>query len=221
MKKKIICLTLIFLCMFGISFTVHAEDEYYDDEWEQTEEYTEDENEYYDEYYYNDDYTDENYEDDTEYYYEEENQEYPVEEIIEESPIEEVIEESPIEEVIEESPVEEVIEESPVEKVIEESSAEESISGMTSEVSKEESSQIETSFYEISQTEEPKILNLAFNVKKEENKSNIVSGTVLWGIVFVLAVFSIIFLPRTKGIEFIKDRYRYRKAKKITKLHIK
>ena len=216
MKKKIICLTLIFLCMFGISFTVHAEDEYYDDEWEQTEEYTEDENEYYDEYYYNDDYTDENYEDDTEYY-EEENQEYPVEEIIEENPVEEIIEESPVEEVIEESPVEEVIEESSVE----ESSAEESISGMTSEVSKEESSQIETSFDEISQTEEPKILNLAFNVKKEENKSNIVSGTVLWGIVFVLAVFSIIFLPRTKGIEFIKDRYRYRKAKKITKLHIK
>ena len=207
MKKKIICLTLIFLCMFGISFTVHAEDEYYDDEWEQTEEYTEDENEYYDEYYYNDDYTDENYEDDTEYY-EEENQEYPVEEIIEENPVEEIIEESPVEEVIEESSVEE-------------SSAEESISGMTSEVSKEESSQIETSFDEISQTEEPKILNLAFNVKKEENKSNIVSGTVLWGIVFVLAVFSIIFLPRTKGIEFIKDRYRYRKSKKITKLHIK
>lgn len=209
MKKKILCLLLIGLCTFRIGCPVHAVEEY--DEWNYSEDYTEDEyydeNEYYNEYYYNEenDYTEENneyYEDNTEYYYEDESEPLTEESIIEETSAEEVTEISVAEESVSEMPSE--------------ISEEKSVAG---EVSITESSIAEES--PVPEISEPKILNLAFTAPKEEPKVNRISGTALWAIVFVLTVFSIIFLPRTRGIEFIKDRYRYRKAKKITKRHIR
>ncbi len=219
MNKKIICLMLVFMCTFGISCTVHAEEEY-DNEWNYTDEYTENEydenneNEYYDEYYYNEeDYIVESSEEEnTEYYYEEPTEENPVEETTEEISVTEEV-----------SVTEEI-------SVIEETSViEESVSEMPSEVSEEKSLVTEVSRMEsiideeleVSVNSEPRILNLAFTAEKEDKKVNKISGTALWGIVFVLTVFSIIFLPRTRGIEFIKDRYRFKKAKKITKRHIR
>ena len=138
---------------------------------------------------------------------------------------EEYIEESYYEE---ESVTEEisVTEESVTEEI---SVAEESVTEQPSEISKEESvssavSKAEESVAEkseISKVYEPKVLNVAMTAEKEDNNGNSVSGMVMWGIVFLLMVVCIIFIPRESGISSIKDRYRYRKAKKISERHIR
>ena len=224
MKKKIISLILVCLCTFGIGCPVHAEEEY-DNEWDYTEEYTE--NEYYDEYYYNendeyyynenDDYSEESYDGNTEYY--EESQELTQESYTEENYTEEPTEETSVTEEIAVTEEISVIQESVVSEISLESSEEKSVA---SEIGTKESS-IDEIMEEPEMTgiSEPKILNLAFTAPKEEQQTNRMSGTDLWCIMFVLTVFSIIFLPKTGGIELIKDRYRYRKAKKITKRHIR
>ena len=89
----------------------------------------------------------------------------------------------------------------------------------TRETAQDQQAQEEVS--EVSKPAVQRVVNIADEAKKEDNTANEISGNVMWGIIFILLIFCIIFLPRTRGMEFVKDRYRYRKAKNITRRHIR
>ena len=219
---KFVCIILSSMLIFCMSINVYADEEDYEDtdnnEEYYYEEYEDDyDDEYEEEYSYeeSEEYIEESYE---EYYYEEETVSEISQEIVAE--VSEEISQEAVEEVIEEisetvteevSPVAEVsTEQSEVsEKKTEEKSLVSEISAIKEEVS------------EVSKPAVQRVVNIADDVKEEDSTANEISGNVMWGIIFILLIFCIIFLPRTRGMEFVKDRYRYRKAKNITRRHIR
>ena len=189
---KFVCMILSSMLIFCMSVNVYADEEDYE-ETDNNEEY------YYEEYEdeYNDEYEEYDYKESEEY--------------IEES-YEEYYEEETVSEISEE--VSEEISQEVVTEVSEEISE-----TVIEEVSPVAESSIEKS--EVSKPAVQRVVNIADEAKKEDNTANEISGNVMWGIIFILLIFCIIFLPRTRGMEFVKDRYRYRKAKNITRRHIR
>ena len=218
---KFVCIILSSMLIFCMSVNVYADEEDYEDtdnnEEYYYEEYEDEYNDEYEEYDYkeSEEYIEESYE---EYYYEEETVSEISQEIVAE-----------VSEEISQEAVEEVIEEIS-ETVIEEISPAADNSTEQSEVSEKkkeekslvsEISEIKEEVSEISKPAVQRVLNIADDVKEEDSTANEISGNVMWGIRFILLIFCIIFLPRTRGMEFVKDRYRYRKAKNITRRHIR
>ena len=189
---KFVCMILSSMLIFCMSVNVYADEEDYE-ETDNNEEY------YYEEYEdeYNDEYEEYDYKESEEY--------------IEES-YEKYYEEETVSEISEE--VSEEISQEVVTEVSEEISE-----TVIEEVSPVAESSIEKS--EVSKPAVQRVVNIADEAKKEDNTANEISGNVMWGIIFILLIFCIIFLPRTRGMEFVKDRYRYRKAKNITRRHIR